>query len=449
MGTPVTIHGGHGSDTISFAFTVTGTNTTRYASAFAANVNSLLATGGGGTITPLGPDNGSNALRFSQGDTPAIYVLTAPTDTASPIPDYTITTPGYVLDTISGAASINLAGSDTVLVAAINAEATVTGSGGDNQIVFVDGNNEFIGTADTGGDTVVAGSGFDTIYTSEIGSTTVNSGSGDATIYLQDTTVGGFNDFVWLDDGVNTVYADGVKDAVVATVGDQTINGDSVAAPGSYLGVVLSATSAADIINAQGTDTTAVFDAGNGSTITGGASTLYFLAEGAITATVDGGSGASYIYGGAGDSITLGATSDSTGTSYLVSGGNETLNGASSAGTLFAYLGAGDSVAGPNGKSFLTAGGGSETLGGGTGINFFQIGEAGSGGGSFTINDFSTGGQSTLILDNGFTSADVSAIESSTNNVNGNLVVTISDSTTLTFTGITSGSQLVGHIVTF
>jgi hypothetical protein len=54
-----------------------------------------------------------------------------------------------------------------------------------------------------------------------------------------------------------------------------------------------------------------------------------------------------------------------------------------------------------------------------------------------------------LLLDNGFTSADVQTIEQSTNNVGGNLVVTISDSTTLTFTGITSGSQLTGHIITF
>jgi hypothetical protein len=355
-----------------------------------------------------------------------------------------------VLDTISGAANINLdsAGGDTVLVAAINAEATVTGAGGDNQIIFVTGNNVFDGTADTGGDTVVAGSGFDTIYTSEIGATTVNSGTGDATIYLQDTTTGGFNDFVWLDDGVSTVYANGVGDAVVSTVSDQTIYGDSVSGAGSDLGVVLAATSSADVVNALGSDTTAVFDAGSASTVTGGAGVLYFLGEGAITATVDGGTGSAFIYG-SGDSITLGATSDPTGTTYLVSSGNETLDGASSSGTLFGFLADGDSVTGPNGKSFLTAGGGSETLVGGTGTNFFQIGESGSAGASLTISDFSTDGNSTLILDGGFTSADVATIENSTNDVGGNLVVTISDSTTLTFTGITSGSQLSGHIITF
>jgi hypothetical protein len=448
MGTPVTIHGGQGSDTISFAFTVTGTNTTLYAQAFAANVNSLLGTGGD-SITPLAPDSTASGIRLPDG-TP-VYVLTAPTDTAAPIPTYSIPLAGYVLDTISGAANINLdsAGGDTVLVAAINAEATVTGAGGDNQIIFVTGNNEFIGTADTGGDTVVAGSGFDTIYTSEIGATTVNSGTGNATIYLQDTTVGGFNDFVWLDDGVSTVYANGVGDAIVSTVSDQTIYGDSASGAGSDLGIVLASTSSADVVNALGSDTTAVYDAGSDSTVTGGAGILYFLAEGAITATVDGGTGSAYIFAGAGDSITLGATSDPTGTTYLTSYGNDTLNASSSTGTLFASLADGDSVTGPNGKSFLTAGGGSETLVGGTGINYFQINDSISAGGSLTISDFSTDGHSTLILDGGFTNADVSAIESSTNDVGGNLVVTIGDSTTITFTGITSGSQLSGHIITF
>jgi hypothetical protein len=454
MGTPVTIHGGHGSDTISFAFTVTGTNTTLYTQAFVGAVNGLLGTGGGDSITPLAPDSVTAGIRLPDG-TPPIYVLTAPTDTAAPIPTYSIPLAGYVLDTISGAANINLdsAGGDTVLVAAINAEATVTGAGGDNQIIFVTGNNEFVGTADTGGDTAVAGSGFDTIYTSAIGATTVNSGTGNATIYLQDTdTVASssvFNDFVWLDDGVSTVYANGVADAIITTVSDQTIYGDSLAGAGSNLGIVLSAGSSADSVSTLGSDTASVFDSGIGSSITGGSGVLFVVAGSAITATVDGGTGSAFIYGGVGDSITLGASSDSTGVSYLISGGNETLNGASSTGTLFGYLADGDSVTGANGKSFLTAGAGSETMTGGTGINIFQVSDAASAGGSLTINDFLSGTQGTLILDGGFTSADVATIENSTNDVGGNLVVTISDSTTLTFSGITSGSQLTGHIITF
>ena len=451
MGSPVTIHGGNGSDTISFAFTVTGTNTTRYANAFATNVNTLLANGG--SITPVTPNATQSGVHLVGADSTTVYVLTAPTDTAAPIPNYTIATSGYVIDTISGAAGIALdsAGGDTVLVAAVNAEATVTGAGGNNQIIFVTGNNVFDGTADTGGDTVVAGSGFDTLYTSETGNTTVDSGTGNSTVYLQDTLTGGLNDFVYLDDGSNTIYANGVGDAVIATIGGQTVYGDSVAGQSSYLAVefVASGATSGDLVNALSSDTTAVFDYNTNNTIVGGTGLLYFIGGADVSASVDGGTGTAYLFGAAGDSITLGAdTAGAPGATYFVSNGNETLNGAAATGALYAFAGDGDSVTGGAGYNLLTAGQGSETLVGGTGTNLFQVSENAAGA-NLTISDFSVDGNSTLLLDNGFTNADIQTIENSTNNVGGNLVVTISDSTTLTFTGITSGSQLTGHIITF
>ena len=461
MATSVTIHGGQGSDTISFAFTVTGTNTTHYATLFANNVNALLASptvmGGGDSITPI-TSGGTGSV--TGGMTP-VYVLEAPTLGGGASPTYTVATPGYLLDTISGGATINLTGTtghDTVLVAAINAQATITGAGGTNQITFVTGENEYIGTADTGSDTLVAGSGFDTILTSQSGSTTVNSGTGSLTAYLQDTTVGvGINDTVWLDDGAGTIYADGVDDAVIATVGSQTIYGDASVTAGSYLGVVLTSQAGAptvglDTVSALTTDTVAVYDYTSANTINGGSGILYFLGGDSITATVHAGTGNAYLFGAAGDSITLGALGDSVanpnGSVYFVSGGNETLNGGSEAGTLYAFAGTAgnDSLSGGLGLNVLVANGGLETLTGGTGTNYFVLDDTNSMGSTLVLNDFSTDGRSDLVLSGGFTQADVAMIEGSNNDVGGNLQVTLSDGAQLTFTGITSGSQLTGHI---
>jgi Ca2+-binding RTX toxin-like protein len=463
----VTIQGGQGSDTIAFAFTVTGTNTTAYANAFATDVNKILTTG---TFTTLPGTGGTQAIALSQGaQADQVYVLANPTVTDE---SYNIPTGGYVLDTISGGVTINLdtaaGGSDTVWVAAIHADATVVGGGGsNNQVTFVDGNNVFIGTADLGGDTVVGGSGFDTIYTSEAGSTTVNSGTGSATIYLQDSTASSsagavsINDYVWLNDGTNTIYANGVGDAVISSVGDQTIWGaggspqSGVVDPGNgtgYLGVVLQSSSNGDLINAANSATVAAFDYGNNTSIIGGTGDLYFIGGDSVTASVDGGAGNAYLFGADGDNLTLGA--GSTGSAYFVAGlGNETLDGAASTGTLYAFGGSdtagSDSITGGSGFNALTAGAGSETLTGGSGTNYFQISEATAPGSNITINDF-LGGNSTLILDGANSQADAQAIYSATSDdPAGNLVVTISDSTTITFTGITSGSQLQGHIVTF
>ena len=460
MATSVTIHGGQGSDTISFAFTVTGTHTTAYAQAFATSVNSLLGTD---SIIGVQPDTTPGLHGIQAGD-PPVYVLDAPTVGSGASPSYTIGTSGYVLDTISGGATISLtAGADTVLVAAINAQATITGAGGDNQIIFVTGENEYIGTADTGGDTLVGGSGYDTIYTSQTGSTTVNSGTGSLTAYLQDTNTGaGVNDYVWLDDGAGTIYANGVDDAVIATVGSQTIYGDSVGTTltNTILRVELTNQGAGtptvgnDTVSALATDTVAVFDYTSANTINGGSGILYFIAGDSITATVHAGTGAAYLFGAAGDSVTLGALGDTTpgtGSVYFVSAGNETLNGAAETGTLYAFAGGdGDSLSGGSGFNVLTAAGGSETLTGGTAAsatNYFNIDATASSGADLVLNDFSTNGSSDLVLGGGFTQADVAAIEDSNNVVGGNLQVTLSDGAQLTFTGITSGSQLSGHII--
>lgn len=454
MATAVTLHGGQGSDTINFAFTVTGTNTTRYTTDFATAVNTILSNGG--SLTPV---TGTAAMFADSPAATTVYDLTLPPSDTIPVPSFAISGSGYVIDTISGAASVSLTGSDTVLVAAINAASTITGAGGHNQIIFVTGNNEFVGTADTGGDTVVAGSGFDSILTSKSGQTTVNSGTGSASITLQDTTAastGAFNDFVWINDGTNKVYADGTRDAVFATVAGQSIYGAATTTVGT-LGVVLSGNSTGDIVSAGATDTVAVYDDASNNTIMGGSQLLYFIGESKITANVVSGSGTVLGFGASGDNITLTTGMTSTGSpasgimSFAVGSGNETLNGAGATGNLFLF-GSGDSTSastdslvGGYGNDLLVAGYGAETLTGGAGANTFLIDSAASAMASVKITDFLSGGNNTLDL-SGFSNPD--SIYTAGSEVGGAYVVTL-DKTTITFVGVTSGSQLEGHVVTF
>ena len=477
MGIPITIHGGSGSDTINFAFTVTGTNTTHYAVLFENEVNTLLAAtpaGGGQVPVFVNASNTSASFGLNQTAGLPVYVTKGVTSTGGASPAYTAPTAGYFLDTISGGSTITLdsVGADTVLVAAINSDALIVGNGSDNQITFVTGANVFDGSADTGGDTVTAGSGQDTIYTSLVGSTTVYSGTGSATIVLQDTTpstAGGYiNDLVYLQDGSSTVYASGAWDGVIATIQNQTIVGytsdSGTILAGSQLVAVLGPSSdgspvSNDLVIGAGSATVYAYDNSSGNTVEGGAGQLVFVGGAGISATVDAGTGQAALFGSAGDTITLGSVAGGTGSLAFAAGaGNESLNGAGFTNLLYLFGGQAsgggaapsDTLVGGSGANLLTAGAGTELLQGGTGDNYFQIGMGTSENANITINDFSANGTiSTLILDN-FSAADKQAIYGATEQSGASgIVVTIGDSTTVTFTGITSGSQLQGHIISF
>jgi hypothetical protein len=468
MATAITISGGSGQDTINFAFTVTGTNTTAFTQSFASAVNGILVSG---VTTPLAPDAPLGSSTLPSGGQIPVYVLEAPTGGSS---SYTVTPSAYAVDSLSAAVSVSLTGSDSILVAAINAAATVTGTGSNNEAIFVTGNNEFIGTADSGGDTVVAGSGQDTIYTSLIGDTSVYSGTGEASIYLQDTsaaftttdgttTLNPTNDFVYLQDGQNTVYANGTNDVIFASAAGQTIYGADTS-NGGFLGVVLLPTSDGsangnDIVNASYSGTVAVFDSSSNNSIFGGVGVLEFIGGASVTASLSMGTGNTYAFGADGDSISMSTQAGDTGLGYFVAGaGNETLNGAAATSTLYLFAGAtssggaspSDSLVGGAGANLLAAGAGSDTLDGGTGSNYFLVDSSASAGASILLKDFATDGQVTgTVYLSGFSSADVNSLYTDTVTSGGNLVATIGNSTTITFTGITSGSALQGHIVTF
>jgi Ca2+-binding RTX toxin-like protein len=422
-----------------------------------AAINAILDAGG--TVTGVSPTQDGAFMPGTPAQQTPIYILN-PSTVQVGTQTFDIESSGYVLDTLGGSVAINgdSAGGDSILVTANNPLTTVNTFGSDNLVIFIDGNNVYDGTGSTGGDTVVGGTGNDTINTGA-GNTTVNAGTGYDIIYLNDTGTGAYNDQVYLDTGHALVIAQGTGDYVVATTEGQTIEGGGAEVATDNLTVLLLPNSDGtangfDLVNAGNAYTT-VGDDSSDNTINGGNGGLTFIGGAGITASVNIGMGAALLFGNAGDSITLASETGATGGAVFVAGsGNETLNGVGTTGALTLFgaaqadsASANDLLTAGSGSDTLVAGSGLETLTGGAGSDTFLVDFYGARDASITINDFSASDQ---IAFGHYSEADVQAALAGGQDINGNFVVTFAESsTTVTFTGITSASQLDGHIITF
>jgi Ca2+-binding RTX toxin-like protein len=438
----ITIHGGSGTGAINFAFTATGTNTILWSTEFAGTVNTLLMKEG---VTPVSPTGDASADFTTRAVTP-VYDLETVSGSAG---SYTLAASGYVIDSIGGGTSVTLAATgDSIIVAAVNASADIVATGGHNEVIFVDGDNTFDGTANTGNDFIVAGSGYDTITTGS-GDDTVLGGTGSATIYLNDTAASGYNDYVYLNDGSSLVYADGTGDQIVATSGGQTIDGAAGAPSSSVLTVVLlpdtDTITAGDVVNLGGAYAN-IYDSAGGDTINSGGYAFTFFGGDSISDTINIGDGSSTIFGNTGDDITLGASSVTAAgfNSFIAGAGNETLNGAATSVNV-TFFGTTDA----SGSDSFVAGAGSETMVGGSGANTFYIDAYAAHDASLTIDDF--GGADSIAFASSYSAADVaSAIANGTEDANGDFVITFDTSnTTITLVGVSGASALTGHTITF
>ncbi len=460
----VSIPSSAGSSTV---FTVTGTRTLAYAQLLqnyldtALNNNTLnLVTGQAnqGTITfaapivglvneaVVSPDQNSN---FGVGDT-------------------VVLSDGYqaLYDNVNGATTVIGAttGVNAIFEGTSGNAATFIDNGGNNTVTFVNGDNQYIGdtTSSAGNDIIVTGAGRDTVNTG-YGLSTVDSGTGNAIINLNDTApaaAGTFNAFVYLDDGQNTVNANGIQDQVVATAPGQVIDGGNQAA--DFTSVVLLPGGSGyadgnDIVNGNA-GTVAVFDQSGNNSIFAGAGQLEFIGGANVAASIVGGTGPLYIFGGSGDTIAV-ATLANGGTTDIVAGtGNETLNaGYALTGVNFYADNTADSTAaagistlmtGSIGNDTFVSGAGSETMYGGAGQNTFLIDATTDGvGGTITLADFGAGSDN-LVGFLGYTQSEIQTALDGATTVIGSMgevdtVITLSDKTTVTFVGV---SSLSGHI---
>ena len=454
MSTTISVSGGSGSPPL--VFKVTGTSTTNYALAFqnavAGDTTPTILSNAGGveTTTP-------GALNEILTD----YRATNAQGTA-----YNLTTGGqYTLADVGTDATVNgsTAGMDTVLA---TGAVTYNAMGNDNQVTFVDGANTYNG-GDATGDTITGGSGSDTINTGT-GFSTVFSGAGNTMIALNDT-VGSSSSpggFVYLGDGHATVDANGFNDVVAAATNGQAIFGGMDSTSTLTVAIEDNATSsgpAGDVITA-GAGTTNIFDSVGGNSIFGGAGSLNFVGGsaastgGIIADSLYGGVGPSYLFGASGDSLTFAGDTTGSIATFVAGTGNETLNAADAGGrvnffgstdtsssetfvgstTGYNYFQTGGTASTVSGST-VTGTGGSESLYGGTGTNVFGIADGGPNS-HITVYDFASGNDSVNFL--GETASQVQADLNAATVTSAGVTVTLSDNTTVTFSGLTSVSQL-------
>lgn len=449
-------------------FSVSGTQTLGFAQSFAAAVANLPAQNYQNLSTTGGAIHGQPPAGVTE------YLLIG---SGAPVSATVPAGGGYVFDSWSGPATITGSGSgDTLLAGAVNTATTYNDVGGNNQIIFAEGTNLYNGTAATGNDTVVTGSGYDTVITGT-NDTTVIGGTGQSHIFLNDTSTSvtaasGYNDQAWLNDGRHTVVASGYADAVVANAAGEQIwaNGGTgsilTVTLGTQAGSGLSAGSiTSDTIGATGTGNVAVWDytSGNeiyGNTVSGGL--LTFVAgpgpsTGGVTANVVGSSGGNVIFGNYGADINFYAPSTATSPAILVAGGgNETLNGANSAGNQifwgFAQDSSGSAISnevlwGGQGNDTMVTGTGNETILSGAGANLFVVNNdtASSAAHTITLQDFGTSANNLVQFANYDAATVQQALDNATVTMNGStpeLTLTLGN-TTVNFVGV---SSLNGHI---
>ncbi len=274
-------------------------------------------------------------------------------------------------------------------------------------------------------------------------------GSGDTT-FTNMTVAGGGIDTIAAGDGSNTLnlVAGTAYDAAVGNGGDVF--------------------NAAGIGTLQGGTGVNIFNlAGGADTIFAGANALkgVFATAGAAETFYAGVDGLDYISGGSGGNTIVGASgnevlyANSNGpgipsTLFVAGSGNETLWGAANTGNEALYAdrssGGADSLIGGFGTNAFVAGTGNDTMLAASQSNVFYFAH-GQAGGNDAIQAFGGNDIVALVGYNSAAGAPVgsaaqAAIAGATATSAG-LEVKLADNTTITFSGLTSGSQLAGHII--
>jgi hypothetical protein len=452
----VSIPSAVGSSTV---FTVTGTRTLAYAQLLQSYLDSALQ--GGSLTLGIGAPSNSGTVGFAAPVSGRVNEAVVSSNQAGGvgIGDTAIVPDGYqaLFDNVNGATTVqgNTTGIEAIFQGTGNA-ATFQDNGGNNLIVFVDGDNHYIGdtTGSAGNDTIVAGSGYDTIDTG-YGKSTVNSGTGSAVINLNDTapaSAGSYNAYVWLDDGTNTVNANGVMDAVVANAPGQVIDAGNAAA--DFTGIVL--LSGDNIVNGNAA-TVGIFDEGSGNSIFGGSGQIDFIGGANVAASIVAGAGPVYVFGGLGDNISLATVPDTGFSAFIAGTGNETLNAGFAKTGVYFYgdntsdstmsAGINSSMVGGIGNDTFVSGAGYETMVGGAGNNMFIIDSTTDGvGAHITLADFGAN-NGNMVGFAGYSDAEIQSALDGATTVAGaggvtDTVITLSDKTTVTFVGV---SSLTGH----
>jgi hypothetical protein len=423
-------------------YTVLGQSAGNWASAFSKDVSNNPTVVDLSTGTAVAP--GSAVVlneMFTTPTSPNVYNLSFGNE--------------YLAALVGSPTTINGSATGGETVAATSGVTWNDGAAGGNNVFFIYGSNTFNGStvSGAGGDTITGSQGYDTINTG-VNDSTVFGGAGHTKINLNDTVTSGVGGLVYLGDGNGTVNANGAFDIVVTGVSGQLINGGTVA--GAFLDVVIGSRTGSlsftgnDVVNA-GAGITAVFDSIGGNTIYGGTGSLSFIGQNRLNAivgdTIVAGKGGAFVFANSAENLVFQGTEGAGAIVVDAGAGNETLNGAAAGTQLyFADTNTVDSattktiITGGNFYNDFNTGTGYETINGGTGENIFSLTAAD---GHITINDFNAGSANFVNLG----TESVANVEASETVSATGLTLTLSDGTTVTFTGVTDATSFNTHII--
>ena len=313
-----------------------------------------------------------------------------------------------------GANTVTGSGGQNQMIAADNGKLVFYTAGGTGHIVTGDGNN-LLGTPTVGGGafTFVTGAGDDTVV----------GASGDNTI-----SAGAGSNEMLTGSGNNIVYSNG-QDTIYGTAesrGSDTVFGGAGSALLWEGGKDLYFVGGSGSVTVEaGTGSVTVFAGLGGGQVSGGSAGNNRLLGG------EGSAGSTLFGGGDGDVL----FARGSGTTLLSAGsGNETLTGALSTGNNDFFVGSGnDLIGGGSGNDTIFSGTGNATVDGGAGADLVAI-INGRSGGSMLLNGFDTDSADKVALI-GYAQGELDrAIAAS----GGSNTITLSDNTKITFGGLSS-----------
>ena len=439
----------------SYSYVVTNNTTSNPITIHGTASTSII--GGDGTVTVIDPavialGNGNNIVALTPSDAPYTASMGDGDNTVYAGGSGTVSggTGSNQLNAGYGTGSNLLIaqGTDDTVVAGLSGGITSVESSGSNTLVF--GNSGAMTLTLTGAAaTVAAGSGDATVSVGSAASSTILFG-GSGTLAVDNggsgTEIAGFTGTVSLS-GSNSLVFDGFGSAGTVTdagSNDTIVGGDNSSTVTATTGnsLVFGTTGSLDFV---GGSAAATVIAGSGAiSAQGGQGGVVFAAHADNTAeTVTAGTGGATLFGANGSDVNLNGAGNVLYGGYSTSGEGETVNGASLSGAVDIYAGAGnDSLVGGTGSDTMVAGTGDDTMTGGAGNNLFGFFD-GSAGGHYTITDFSS--SDAVYLGGYGTAAAATAIANATS-AGGSTTITLADNTTITFSGVSSASQLEGHI---
>lgn len=362
--------------------------------------------------------------------------------------------------------TVNISGPGTATVLATGSGASITDTGFGTLDAFLEGTSSTLTAGTSATDVTISGAGLDNVVLGGTGPlSVVDQGTGDTIAAINsfpaNVTTSGSDAVVFGGSAAFNASVGGTSNTVVAGTSSTlvTLSGSSNFFFGeSGTASVDAGTSTNDtIVGGSGPMTVSSGDAFGLVTFAESGDLTFLGGNGAVTIvggsgneSVSGGAGGTTLFGGAGSEITY--TGSVGQLDFSAGAGNETLDASGSSTNNLFWGGQApsedDTLIGGTGNDTFVGGAGADSMVGNVDSRDWFVFIDGAGHGGLSANDTVTGfsSNSTVWLANYGPTAAQDAINGATTDANGT-TISLSDGTTILFTGVTSASQLQGHII--